>query len=178
MKVSLLGAKPQIWRRVDCPSCFTLGDLHYVIQIAMGWEDCHLYAFEVGGRVFSIPMEDLETEDEDADAVTLESLGLDKAGSKFVYQYDFGDGWEHEILIEGSRKRLANRVYPFCIKAVRACPPEDSGGTYGYQRMLRILKDSNHSEYEDVVDWIGDEFDPKFVDIDEINERLENGFST
>ena len=177
IKITLEGTDPPIWRRILVKD-FPLANLHEIIQVAMGWENCHLHAFRVGKRTFSIPMEELGTEDEDADAVTLESLGLNKVGSKFIYEYDFGDGWEHEILVEGSKNRVKNRIYPRCLKAVRACPPEDCGGIYGYTRLLRILKTPKHSEYEDVVDWIGDEFDPKFVDVEAINKHLAEGFTT
>lgn len=178
LKVSLLGAKPQIWRRVDCPSSFTLGDLHDVIQIAMGWENSHLHAFRIGNLVYGMSTDEIETNDEDEDAVTLDSLGLGKAGSKFSYEYDFGDGWEHEIVVEDSKKRLKAQFYPTCLKAVRACPPEDCGGPFGYANMLRVLRNPQHPEYEAMLDWVGGEFDPKFVDIEEINEILGKEFAT
>jgi hypothetical protein len=179
LKISLLGMKPQIWRRVQVPATYTLGDFHYVIQIAMGWENDHLHAFRIGGRSFAIPMEDdLDGSDEDSDMVTLAKLGLSKPGAKFNYEYDFGDGWEHEITVETVTKRNKNRHYPQCLKAVRACPPEDCGGVPGFARLLKIMKNPNHSEYEDTLEWLGEGFDPKFVDVDEINETFTEAFTT
>ena len=180
LKVSLLNSKPQIWRRVQVPADYTLSDFHYVIQISMGWENYHLHAFRIGNRSFSIPMDDegFERQDEDSNTVTLSKLGLAKEGSKFMYEYDFGDGWEHEIIVETVTKRNKDRHYPHCLKAVRSCPPEDCGGIWGYHRLLRILKNKNHSEHDETLEWLGEEFDPKFVDIGEINEIFAEGFAT
>ncbi|MCZ6665906.1 MAG: plasmid pRiA4b ORF-3 family protein [Gammaproteobacteria bacterium] len=178
MKVSLLGAKPQIWRRVDCPSSFTLGDLHDVIQICMGWEQMHLHAFRIGDRSYGVPAIDLETDEEDEETVTLSSLGLDKEGARFYYEYDFGDSWEHEIAVEASKRRLRTRFYPKCLKAVHACPPEDCGGLFGYANLLKVLRKPGHAEYEEMLEWIGGEFDPRHVDLAEINDELEAEFAT
>jgi len=179
LKVILIGTKPKIWRRLEVPSSFTLGDMHYVIQIAMGWENSHLHAFRVGNRSYSIPMEDdPDARDEDSDSVTLAKLKLGKSGSKFFYEYDFGDSWEHEITIESVKKRNSEHIYPRCLKAIRACPLEDSGGIPGYENLLRILRNPKHPEYEDYLEWAGDDFDPKLVNIGEINELLANEFAT
>ena len=179
IKVSLVGAKPPIWRRIEVPAVYSLGDLHFVIQIAMGWENSHLHAFRVGKRTFSIPMDDdeFESEDEDADAVTLESLGLAEAGARAMYEYDFGDGWVHELKVERETKRSKTRRYPQCIKAVGACPPEDCGGIHRFSELLEILKNPEHAEHEEMSEWLGGEFDPKFVDLDEINAILAEGFA-
>lgn len=117
LKINLVGAKPKIWRRVKVPGVFTLGDLHYVIQIAMGWENYHLHVFRVGDRSFAIPMEeDPDFWDQDADSVTLSDLHLAKEGARFSYEYDFGDGWEHEIIVERVTRRNRARSYPYCEK--------------------------------------------------------------
>ena len=117
LKINLVGAKPKIWRRVKVPGVFTLGDLHYVIQIAMGWENYHLHVFRVGDRSFAIPMEeDPDFRDQDADSVTLSDLHLAKEGARFSYEYDFGDGWEHEIIVERVTRRNRARSYPYCEK--------------------------------------------------------------
>jgi hypothetical protein len=179
LRIDIVGAKPKIWRRVEVPSDFTLGDLHHVIQYAMGWENSHLHAFMVGRNTYSERLGDDEYEPigEDGDSVTLESLGLYRKGRTFAYEYDFGDSWTHEILVESAADRKPKTIYPRCTKAVGACPLEDSGGIYQYQRLLRILKTPTHREYEDVSEWLDPEFDPKRVDIEEINKYLANGFA-
>jgi hypothetical protein len=146
----------------------------------MGWEDMHLHAFIVGRRTFSSPLDDddLEAVGHDSRAVTLESIDLNKKGKRFGYEYDFGDGWIHQIEVESVEPRKRGAEYPRCTKAIRACPPEDSGGIHQYLRILRIIKNPRHSEYEDILEWVGDEFDPKFEDLEEINEDFRREFAT
>lgn len=178
LKLSLVDSKPRIWRRVEVPAGFTLGDLHYVIQIAMGWEDYHLHVFEVDERRFSIPMEDFEDSgDAGADTVTLADLGLNRAGRSFTYVYDFGDDWVHHIEVEAVSAPRHQIRYPRCTQAVRACPPEDSGGMHGYMQMLRVLRKPEHPDYEEMVEWIGEDFDPEAVDVEEINADLREAFA-
>jgi hypothetical protein len=179
LKISLVDSRPRIWRRVEVSANFTLAALHHVAQIAMGWENYHLHVFEIDGSRFSIPMEDFEdSEDKDAGTVTLASLNLNQSGRRFTYVYDFGDDWLHELEVEAVSPPQRGMKYPRCTKAVRACPPEDSGGIHGYSRMLRVLRDPHHSDYEDTLEWIGDEFDPKMVDEDEINNYMREAFAT
>ena len=177
-RVDLLNVSPKIWRRVEIPSSFTLGDVHDVMQIVMGWDDSHLHVFRVGTRVFSLPSDESEFEPAtaDSDSVTLESLSLFKKGKRFFYDYDFGDGWQHQLEVESVRKRLKTKHYPFCIKAVGACPPEDCGGPHQYKRLLRISKNPNHADHIDAIDGLGEDFDPKAVDLAEINDTLAQGF--
>ena len=180
LKVSLAGARPQIWRRILVPVVFPLGSLHDVIQISMGWENCHLHCFTIGEKQYSAHYDDDEEPiGENADSVLLFEIGVTKSGFRFEYEYDFGDSWTHEILAEKIHRLDPNKHYPYCEKAVRACPPEDCGGVYGYSQLLRILKNPKHREYDDMVEWIGIEsFDPKAIDLGGINERLKERFAT
>ncbi len=180
MKVTLADSKPKIWRRICVPLVSRLGALHDAIQISMGWENSHLHCFRIGKEEYAVHYDgDPDPLGLDADAVVLWELGMKDRGFKFTYEYDFGDGWTHEIEIEKTQKMGPTRFYPYCEKAVRACPPEDCGGIPGYARLLRILKNPNHSEYEDMLDWLGlDNFDPKEVDLENINATLRQYFST
>jgi hypothetical protein len=180
LKVVLAGAKPQIWRRIVVPGVFSLGALHDVIQISMGWQNYHLHCFRVNGAEYSVHYDgDIEPLGENADSVLMLELGATEPGFRFEYEYDFGDSWEHEIQVESVGRLRSDRFYPYCEKAVRACPPEDCGGIYGYSRLLRILKNPEHREYQDIAEWLGDEnFDPKAVDLDAINVQLRNRFAT
>ncbi|BDM83556.1 IS1096 element passenger TnpR family protein [Acaryochloris marina] len=155
LKITLLGVRPQVWRRFQVPETTTLAQLHFVIQTVMGWEGYHLHQFS-------------ESEDE---AMTLAELIEDDLFS-FGYLYDFGDMWQHEIKVE---KRLASKPgknYPICLAGKRACPPEDCGGDWGYAHLLRVLKNPRHSQYEERMEWVGSDFDPKVFDIDEVNQAL------
>lgn len=178
MRVDLVGLKPPIWRRLEVPADYTLEDLHYVLQLAMGWEDAHLHAFLVNRTAYSIPAdeEDFGAIGEDSGAVTLESLALYRKGAKFHYEYDFGDSWEHQIVVESASAREPGVRYPRCLKAVGACPPEDCGGVPGYTNLLEALKDPRHEDHDDMVEWLGGEFDPAGVDLDAINAGLAEGF--
>ena len=97
---------------------------------------------------------------------------MSRVPAKFVYEYDFGDSWEHELLVEKILPPEKGAHYPRCIKAKRACPPEDVGGVWGYDDFLEAIQDPDHPDHEDMLEWVGGEFDPEAVDLDEINETL------
>nr|WP_299486226.1 tyrosine-type recombinase/integrase [Acaryochloris sp. IP29b_bin.137] len=155
LKITLLGVRPQVWRRIQVPETTTLAQLHTVIQAVMGWEGYHLHQF---------------SESEDETLTLAELLGDDLF--PFGYTYDFGDMWQHEIKVE---KRLASKPgkdYPVCLAGKRACPPEDCGGDWGYAHLLRVLKNHRHSQYEERMEWVGSDFDPKAFDLVQVNQSL------
>ena len=167
IKVSLRDAARAIWRRLLVPASVTLADLHEIIQRAMGWENYHLHAFDVGGVRFGVPDPDLELRDDRK--VRLRDVARAE-GAKFAYEYDFGDGWEHDIIVEKILDDPVTR--PALVAGERACPPEDCGGIFGYAHLLEVLADPQHEEYEELSNWIGDKFDPDALDVDGINRRL------
>lgn len=171
MKVTLLRSKPAIWRRILVPSDITFKKLHDILQVVMGWTDSHLHEFVVGGVRIGVP--DPEYGDED---VRLESrvrlATLIPNTKRFRYQYDFGDSWDHDITIEKVLDPDPNQPYPHCVKGKRACPPEDVGGTWGYENFLEIMKDPTHPEYETYFIWSGGEFDPQAFDEADVNQVL------
>ncbi|HUN23035.1 MAG TPA: plasmid pRiA4b ORF-3 family protein [Anaerolineales bacterium] len=172
LKVTLLDSKPPIWRRLWVVKTITLVDLHYIIQAAMGWTDSHLHQFIIGNTYYSTPSEDDWMPVVDESQVTLGEL-VTEEGSKFVYEYDFGDDWVHTILVEKIMPRDANQPYPYCVKGKRACPPEDVGGIWGYAEFVEAIKDPHHEEHANYLQWWGGEFDPEEFDLDETNERLQ-----
>jgi hypothetical protein len=169
LKATLDGVKPAIWRRLVVPSDFSLLDLHDVIQVAMGWEDCHLHDFKIGRQRYAVP--DPEEFDAPLDETRAILRDVARLRSKLVYQYDFGDCWNHTIVVE---KILENEEasLPTCTAGARACPPEDSGGPWGYANKLRALKKPNHEDYEDVRDWMGEDFDPARFEKETVNRDL------
>jgi hypothetical protein len=173
IKVTLEGSKPPIWRRLLVRSDITLGDLHTIIQAAMGWWDYHLHQFTVGGTYFGVPHPDyggyLEMHDEEE--ITLAQVAP-REGLKFRYEYDFGDSWLHQVLVEKVLTPEPGQSYPVCIKGRRACPPEDVGGMWGYYAFLEAIRDPEHEEHESYMEWIGGEFDPEAFELDEVNEAL------
>lgn len=173
LKVTLIGSKPPIWRRVLVPSNIALGKLHLVLQISMGWTNSHLHQFISNGVFYGIQDDDsgFDMEVENEDKYILNQL-LRSEKEAINYEYDFGDGWEHKILLENILPFDKDNQSPSCIKGKRACPPEDCGGIWGYQELLDTLNDPKHPEYESMLEWLGGEFDLEAFDIDEINKML------
>jgi hypothetical protein len=176
VKISLIGSKPNIWRRLLIPSDLLMLDLHRIVQTAMGWTNSHLHQFVKGREVYAEKMEDDDTWDEfekiDYSKIKVSSV-LKKEKDRVKYEYDFGDGWKHDIVLEKILPDDEKTKVPVCIKGKMNCPPEDCGGIWGYYDMLEILKQPKHEEYESYIEWLGDEFDPEEFDIELVNELLE-----
>ena len=178
-KVTLLGAKPAIWRRIQVKDC-TLDKLHEQIQTAMGWTNSHLHQFEIKGERFGNP-ELLDDGFEDFECVdstrTLLSEILPKTKNRFAftYEYDFGDGWEHEVLFEGSPPVDPNTKYPLCMEGERACPPEDCGGVWGYADFLEAISNKKHEQHQEMLEWIGGRFDPEEFDPAAATKEMKRG---
>jgi hypothetical protein len=169
LKVTLRGTRPPVWRRLLIPSTMTLAELHQAIQAAMGWEDCHLHAFDIAGRQYG----DRHAVDDVADENRLTLNGLVKSGvARFAYTYDFGDNWEHTVVIEKRAPSLEPASYPTCVAGKRNCPPEDCGGPWGYEHLLAVLADPAHPERAEQREWLGEEFDPDEFAIDVANATL------
>lgn len=171
VKITLMDSKPPIWRRVLAPASFSLHQLHEMIQIAMGWTDNHLHIFTIDGQNYGVPHPDDWEPVIDERRFTLSEIAPE-VNRKFIYEYDFGDSWEHQILVEEISEAEAGVTYPVYIKGKRACPPEDIGGIWGYAEFLRAIADPGHKEHDMYVDWLGDDFDPEAFDLDEINQEL------
>ncbi|MDX9976310.1 MAG: plasmid pRiA4b ORF-3 family protein [FCB group bacterium] len=174
-KVQLCYIRPPIWRRVVLPDNATLGDLHAVIQTAMGWYNCHMHSFRIGGVYYTSrsasQMEDMDMENEErvplAEVVT-------RAKQKFIYEYDFGDSWEHEIVAEKFLPLDPAAKYPVCLGGARACPPEDCGSFPGYMDILKALNAKTPTaEQKELLEWVGEDYDPEGFDLDGVNRRLQ-----
>jgi hypothetical protein len=159
LDVRLRDISPPIWRAIEIAGSATLEDLHFAIQVAMGWTNSHLHQFVIGdasyGMVDVDDAEELDLEDE----CEFRLQDLVKHGESFRYEYDFGDSWEHEVTVKRVEK-IAKSPEPRCIAGARACPPEDCGGTGGYENLLQALADPSHAEHEHLVEW-SDGFQPE-----------------
>ncbi|GAB4528681.1 MAG: plasmid pRiA4b ORF-3 family protein [Anaerolineales bacterium] len=169
IKITLKNIRPPIWRQLQVDSNTTLRRLHNIIQAARGWENYHLYTFTVNDAEYGVPDPDWDVE---SDARL--RLKQFPEGAKFTYTYDMGDGWEHEIKIEQILPPEEGAQYPRCLKGKRACPPEDCGGVWGYQNLLEALANPKHPEHDMYEEWIGDDFDPDYFNLDEVNEMLKH----
>ncbi|RAO14861.1 plasmid pRiA4b ORF-3 family protein [Micromonospora noduli] len=174
LKMSLTGTRPPVWRRVLVPAGYTLDRLHRVVQHAMGWRDCHLHSFEIDAVQYGEPDPDGELALHDELDVRLDAV-LGK-GSRFSYTYDFGDWWEHDLIVEDALTADPDERYPVCLAGERACPPEGVGGPLGYQALLEALEalealddqsataDPVSSRHAMLRDWAGSTFDPSRFD--------------
>jgi hypothetical protein len=171
LKITLKDSKPPIWRRVEVADDITLARLHRIIQVAMGWTDSHLHMFSVGQTDYGVPYPGGEGELRDERRYKLSQL-LTAPKQKLSYEYDFGDSWSHEVLLEQLREPEPGVAYPRCVTGKRACPPEDCGGVWGYAEFLEAIADPEHPEHEELLEWVGGEFDPAAFDVDEVNAGL------
>ncbi|MFI6540457.1 plasmid pRiA4b ORF-3 family protein [Nonomuraea sp. NPDC050547] len=173
IKVTLVGSRPPIWRRLEVASTITLRALHTVLQAAFGWEDCHLWVFDSSLGRYGVA--DRELQIAGAAARRLDQVA--PAGQdRLSYTYDFGDDWEHTILVEAVTSAEFGIAYPRCLDGRGACPPEDCGGVWGYDHLLEILADPHHEEHEDRLEWLGldsaDQFNPTAFDVARANTAL------
>lgn len=177
IKIALKESKPSIWRRILVPSNLLFSDLHKIIQTTMGWENSHLHQFKKGRITYSPKMPDgvfwggMDTFDYTKLRI---SEVLKKEKDKMIYEYDFGDSWLHDITLEKIEDNEMTKKEVTCLAGKNSCPPEDCGGIWGYYEMLEIIKDPDHEEYEDYIDWLGEEFDPEYFDKIGINTMLKS----
>jgi len=173
IKITLEGSKPPIWRRVLVGDNLTLAAFHQLIQVVMGWTNSHLHMFEIYGQIYGDPEDDetgmMETKDE-----RKHRLGQFDEGDKFIYEYDFGDGWRHKILIEKVLPLTPDAKIPLCIKGKGCCPPEDIGGVWGYADFLDAIADPDNPKRDEMLEWIGEDFDPAYFNLDAINAALKS----
>jgi hypothetical protein len=185
-KITLRGIRPPIWRRILVPGNYTFWDLHVAIQDAMAWSDVHLHAFEVANPITGFA-EEIGIPDEDFGGANQRTIAgwkrkiaqyFNEENTKARYVYDFGDDWVHTVKLEKILPSDKDVNYPQCLAGKRACPPEDCGGIWGYEDLLEIISDPEHEQYEETVEWLGDEdFDPDYFDrtevqFDDPEERL------
>ena len=168
LKIQLLDIEPAIWRRFVVPAGITLDRLHDVIQIVMGWTDSHLHGFRIGKKHYT---EYPECKDDGLECGNYRLVDLIKQkGRTFLYDYDFGDNWEHELVIEDSRYSPREEGMGLvCLEGERACPPEDVGGVPGYDVFCSALKDPEHEDHEFFKTWSGGDYDSERFEIDTVN---------
>lgn len=172
LKLSLRGvSKPPVWRRLLVPADMRLSQLHRVIQTAMGWTDTHLHAFSTASGDYGPPDPELDHRDERKARL---SDFLAQPGDRIRYTYDFGDFWEHDIVVEKALASDLGARLAVCLAGNGACPPEDCGGSWGYADLRDTLADPASEEHYAMLEWLGldsaDEFDPAAFDVEETNE--------
>jgi len=157
LRVTMRDVEPRVERVIDVPAAITLDDLHEVLQVALGWTDSHLHQFRTDGTTYAVPFEGWDDGEREVDE---RGVPLSSLPKNFVYAYDFGDGWEHDIEVLGS-----GGDRPGCVGGEGACPPEDCGGPHGYTELLQTLADARHPEHEAMSAWVGDRLRPFDQDV-------------
>lgn len=177
LKVTLREVRPPVWRRIEVESSVTLADLAHLLTVAMGWEGYHLHQFEVAGTLYQRcdvfddfpfgrrPLEEAE-----------HLLGnvLANVGDKARWDYDFGDGWEHDVVVEAIGDPESDAEYPRCVKGRRACPPEDCGGPWGYSNLLEAIADPSHDQHVELSEWLPPNFEPEHFDTRDVTEAMQS----
>ncbi len=174
LRIELQDIEPKIWRRVDVPCSSTLGDLHYIIQISFGWTNSHMHDFIIGERVYTglSPFDDgSDREALDENSMRIKTL-VGRRLKKFLYRYDFGDDWRHDIFIEKVRESEDTVGYPAFVDGARRGPPDDVGGPWGFMDFLEAVLDPKHEEHEAMIEWYGGSYDPDDIDERSIRKRL------
>ncbi len=164
--ISIEGSVPMIWRKLQVINTTSLLDFHKILQTSLGWTNTHLFEFDSGKKIYS----------GDEDLSSLENTQLcdvlKTENDKLIYNYDFGDFWEHIIFIEKIIDRVSDQFYPQCIDGENECPPEDCGGILRYKQMVKTIANPKNKDYKETIDWLREDFDPKYFNKDEINELL------
>jgi diadenosine tetraphosphate (Ap4A) HIT family hydrolase len=174
INVTLRAIHPPIWRLLQVPGRATLHQLHLVLQAALGWENYHLYQFEWAGVTIAEP-------DPEVDPLTFPDLNshqtrlstiAPREGTTLVYEYDFGDSWKHDLVVEWLLPAEEGVRYPRCLAGQRACPREDCGGTSGYEDLVEALRDPGHERHAELRTWAGQAYDPEAFDLAATNRAL------
>ncbi len=175
LKVTLRRSKPPIWRRFLVPSDITLKRLHDSLQAVMGWTDSHLHQFEARGVYYGTSDRSSGVNRVSESRTTVGQV-LRRPKDRMTYEYDFGDSWLHDVVLEKILPSGQGGPYPVVEAGRRACPPEDVGGIYGYLAFLEAVADPNHPEHSDMIDWVGELFDPETFDVGEANLAIHGGW--
>lgn len=173
LRIELLEVEPKIWREFAVPSDISLDRLHDVVQIVMGWMSYHLYQFIIKDKKYSEFEEYIFDFDDvfDSKIVRLNQL-MKRKNQKIIYEYDFGDGWQHEITLLNSNYKAYSAIGLKCIDGERACPPEDVGGPYGFKHFIECIEDESSDEHDDMLMWIDYDYDVDEFEAGYINFEL------
>ena len=177
LKVTLRDIEPPVWRRFLVPADISLKRLHDALQAVMGWSDSHLHEFEAGGVLFGTSDKEFGVRRVSERTTKLDHV-LRRPRDRMRYQYDFGDSWDHDVQLEAILPRQSGGPYPVIEDGARACPPEDVGGLPGYEEFLEAIRDPQHPEHRELLNWAGSAFDPEAFDAGDANRTIHGGKTT
>ena len=171
LRIQLIDVDPGIWRRILVPGSIRMSKLAEILLSAMGWSNSHLHAFTIGDQRYGMNYDDFPEGEIDEKSVTV--LQALRDVHRFTFEYDFGDSWDHEIVIEELTRSPVGLKYAVCLDGANACPPDDVGGTWGYGEFLDAMADPTHSQHATYLEWVGAHFDPSEFDLVEANARIQ-----
>jgi hypothetical protein len=175
IQITLTNSNPIIWRRFLIQPYLSLSDFHMVIQIIMGWRNSHLHQFIKNETFYSERLKD-DASWEDLNNVDYKGLKISdllvNENDKIDYEYDFGDSWHHDVILEKILLVSDKSQYLICLDGKLSCPPEDCGGIWGYADLLQVFNNPKHKDYADLLDWLDGEFDPDHFDKEAVNKIL------
>ena len=162
---------PAVWRRLLIPGTIRLAKLHDIFQAAMGWTNSHLHGFTIGDERYGMQFDDYPEDEIDEKQVTVvQAIGKHR---RFSYEYDFGDSWQHDVVVEEMTRVSRGLRFAVCLDGQNACPPEDCGGPTGYAELLEVLADPDHEDHDHFTQWVGGRFDPTLFDLVAANVALQ-----
>lgn len=173
LRISLRDVEPDVWRRLRVRSDVTLSELHRTLQIVMGWQDTHLHRFHAGDQVYGPRDPEYPEQRDERRAVVADVMTAGEG--RLVYEYDFGDGWSHDVVLERIFDPDAAETYPNVVDGRRSCPPEDCGGPLGYEDLLHALANPRQRRNRELVEWVGESFDPEAFTVEATNRALLRG---
>jgi hypothetical protein len=178
--VAISGTEPIVWRKIRLSDDMTLDDFHGAIQGSFGWENSHLHAFRMSRRrrysgIETDEMDPFADEQDDSNSVTIKMV-VALREKKFIYEYDFGDSWNHEIKIVSVEPLAKALRYPECIDGERCGPPEDCGGIHGFESFKEIMADPKNEEHTEMKEWYGGRFNPEWFSVADANKRIRSFF--
>ena len=172
LRICLEEIDPPVWRRILVPGGAKLSKLHDMFQAAMGWTNSHLHSFSIDGKLYGTHIDDYPEDELDETEYTV-SFALRGSLRRFSYEYDFGDSWSHEVVVEDIGWTPHVLKHGVCLDGGGACPPEDVGGTGGYEEFLEALADPLHEEHDNYLVWVGYKFDPAVFNVAAANAALQ-----
>jgi hypothetical protein len=173
LRIQLNEVDPVVWRRLLVPGSVRLAKLGPMLLAAMGWSNSHLHAFRVGDTTYGMQLEDDDFDDDEIDETSVTVLQALRELQPFTFAYDFGDGWEHDVVIEELTYSDTGLKFAVCLDGERACPPDDVGSPGGYAAFLAAIADPGHEEHADLLEWVGGSFDPAGFDVANANALLQ-----
>jgi len=172
LRVQIDEVSPAVVRTVEVPAAMRLDDLHFILQIAIGWQNCHPFEFGIGDKTWGLIDRDAEENPLPAESALLSDVVA--LGSTFTYSYVFGDDWHHTVKVEAVADADPDAVYPRLLGGEGRCPPADIGGPDGYETYLRAIADPEHLHHEGMVEWDEPDFDPAKLDLAALQSNLRN----